>query len=206
MKQQLVHKKIEKQTSEKRHEGALGRSNKKRMSEQNKKIKTYARDPFQFERMIGDYYYERKNFSSAFDFYDSFYQDMDKPEDLFTPQSMRNYIDILLHKNKLNHALHYMGYIINLKPYMIEDIVQLSELYSKKGDSISALLSLLFTYTLTKDYNTEVVKESRDRIDKLYNEVKQLPNTENIRKLIDIYLKEKELSKIVYFIDGLKKD
>ncbi|MBA7668540.1 hypothetical protein ES703_76653 [subsurface metagenome] len=174
--------------------------------DQDKKIESYGKDPFQFERMIGDYYFSRQNFHKAYKFYHSFYQDMDKPVKSFTPQSMRNYVDTLLKKKKTDDALLFMGYIINLKAYMVNDIFYFAELYYNMGDRISSLLVLMFAHTLTEGHISTLHEKSRSIIDQLYDEMKNLPEAQKIINLTDIYLKGENILNIQLIIDGLKKD
>jgi len=174
--------------------------------DEQRKAESYIRDPFQFERMIGDYYYNMQEYERAFTYYSSFYQDMNKPVQVFTPESMRNYVNILLRKGKTDEALLFMGFIINLRPYMLDDIFNFSGVYHAMGDRTSALLVLMFAHTLTEGYDEQTHERSRKLIDELCEEMQFLPEALKILELTDIYLSGNNLSQLQLLIDGVKKE
>ena len=174
--------------------------------DEQRKAESYIRDPFQFERMIGDYYYSRQEYERAFIYYSSFYKDMDKPAQVFTPESMRNYVNILLQQGKTDEALLFMGFIINLKPYMLDDIFNFAGLYHDMGDRTSALLVLMFAHTLTEGYDEQMHARSRKLLDELCEEMQFLPEALKILELTDIYLSGNNLSQLQLLIDGVKKE
>jgi hypothetical protein len=164
----------------------------------------YGKDPFQFERMIGDYYYGRSNYEKALEYYGRFYADMDKPPAIFSPPSMRNFIDVLLRIHKIDEALYFLGYVINLKPYMFDDIHFMADLYSKKGDLVNAVLVLLFAYILSDGCGATERIRCRSRIEKIISQVKELRNFDPIEKLTEIILAGGPCKKIGHLVEELK--
>ncbi len=165
---------------------------------------SYGKDPFQFERMIGDYYYDRNNYEKALEYYERFYADMDKPPAIFSPSSMRNYIGVLLRIHKIDEALYFLGYVINLKPYMLDDIHLMADLYSKKGDLVNAMLVLLFAYILSEGCRVTERKRCRIRIEKIITRIKELQNSGLIEKLTAILLAGGPFKKIRPLVEELK--
>lgn len=177
----------------------------KRNSVQNGAVRVpYEKDPFQFERMLGDYYYEKKNYEKAVKYYESFYSDMEKPPEIFSPASMRNYIDVLLRMNKSNEALYLLGYVVNLKPYMLDDIHFMADLYKKRGNLVSAVLMLLFAYTLSDGYGVTERRKCRNRIEKIIDHIKELQDSGPIEKIISLFLAGGPFQKVRHFVEELK--
>lgn len=176
------------------------------LEEQKRALEAYGKDPFQFERMIADFYYEEGNLDKAQAFYENFYKDLDKPVDSFLPQSMRNYVDILLKQNRRQEALLFMGYIINLKPNMFDDLFNFSRLYYETNDRISALLILMFIDALSEGSDTSSHQRSRDLILQLRSELGDTPEEKKLFNLTDIYLSGKNIGNIPYIIDGLRAE
>jgi len=165
----------------------------------------YGKDPFQFERMLGDYYYEQKNYEKAFERYESFYSDMGKPSEIFSPASMRNYIDVLLRMKKSDEALYLLGYVVNLKPYMLDDIHFMADLYKKNGNLVNAVLMLLFAYTLSDGYGVAERRRCRNRIERIIDHIKELQNPGPVEKLIVLFLAGGPLQKVRHFVEELKE-
>jgi tetratricopeptide (TPR) repeat protein len=165
---------------------------------------SYGKDPFQFERMLGDYYYEQKIYEKASEFYKSFYSDMDKPPEIFSPASMRNYIDILLRVKKSDEAIYFLGYVVNLKPYMLDDIHFMADLYKKTGNLANAVLMLLFAYTLSDGYGNAERRKCRNRIEKIIDHIKELQDTGPVEKLTVLFLAGGPMQKIRHFVEELK--
>ena len=176
------------------------------LEDRKKKIHVCIKDPFQFERMMGDYYYSGNNTDKAYALYESYYEDLDRPIEIFTPDSMRNYVDLLLRKNKPDRALIFMGYIINIKPYMLDDVIYFSEIYYQLNEKISAVLTLLFALALSDGYSNTHHEKVCELIERMTSEMQGLEGSQKILNLTDIYLKSENILDIQLIMDGLRKE
>ena len=174
--------------------------------ERKKRILAYAKDPFQLERMLGDYYFNRSDTERAFSFYGRFYSDLDKPVSSFAARSMRNYAALLLQRNKPGDALRIQGYLVNLKPSMFADLTRLAEMYYQLGDSVSSLLFLMLVNAVAEGSNELFFTESRDRILRLAGELELEENRQGVLELIEIFLTGENASSIPYIVEGLKEN
>lgn len=174
--------------------------------DRKKKIDVCIKDPFQFERMMGDYYYSGNNMDKAYALYESYYENLDRPIEIFTPDSMRNYVDLLLRKNKPDRALIFMGYVINLKPYMLDDVIYFSQIYYRLNEKISAVLTLLFAHALSDGYSNTYHEKTRELIERMTSELQGLEESQKILNLTDIYLKGENILNLQLIIDGLRKE
>jgi tetratricopeptide (TPR) repeat protein len=170
------------------------------------RAQSYSRDCFQFERMMGDYFYYNDNMEKAYIFYKSYYEDLNKPVDTFVPDSMRNYVHLLIKRNEPGSALSILGYIINLKPYMLDDIFLMSELYYRMNDPTSSILVLMFAHTLSEDHSELFHKKSESLIRQTASEIKEKGQPEKITDLVDVYLKGEDIQSVPFLIDGLRKE
>lgn len=176
------------------------------LADRKKKIDLCIKDPFQFERMMGDYYYSGNNMDKAYTLYESYYENLDRPIEIFTPDSMRNYVDLLLRKNKPDRALIFMGYVINLKPYMLDDVIYFSQIYYRLNEKISAVLTLLFAHVLSDGYSNTHHEKTRELIERMTSEMQGLEESQKILNLTDIYLKGEKILNLQIIIDGLRKE
>lgn len=172
----------------------------------NGRAQNYSRDCFQFERMLGDYYYFNDNMEKAYIFYESYYRDLDRPVDTFVPDSMRNYVHLLIKRDEPDSALSMLGYIINLKPYMLDDILYMSELYYRMNDLTSSILVLMFAHTLSDDHIEVFHEKSESLIRKIASEIKEQGGSGKITDLVDVYFKGEDIQSVPFLIDGLRKE
>jgi tetratricopeptide (TPR) repeat protein len=187
-------------------EDEKGFQQRKRMLETKRKIQAYEKDPFQFERMVGDYYYSRKKLEQAYNYYRNYYGDLEKPVESYQPASMRNYVDILLKRNETSQALLHLGYIVNLWPYMFDDLLNLVHIYYELGDGVNALLLLMFIHTLSDGYNISYHTKCEELITKIIETNQNRSDMQKILYLTEIYLTGTNASNIQFIIDGLRKD
>ena len=166
----------------------------------------YLKDPYQFERMIGDYYYGKGGSEKAFDFYESYYRDLDKPVETFVPESTRRYADMLLKRGKTEETLFFIGYIITLKPYMFEDLFGFADLYYGLNDRISALLILMFTHALCEGYSDTHTARCRELVEELGSEMTSEPVGSTARKLAESCLAGEGIPEMLGLVEGLKKE
>ncbi|NLJ05046.1 MAG: hypothetical protein GX435_04950 [Exilispira sp.] len=124
-------------------------------------ISIYSMDPFQLERMMGDYYYKMKEPELALYWYKKFYSNLDKPISYFTIQPLRNYIQLLLDNKEINQAILYQGFLCNLSPYLFDDLYKLADLLSLYKDQLSSLFTLMFINTLSQSYDEIHYKKSQ---------------------------------------------
>jgi len=170
-----------------------------------KNISGAAADPFKFERMMGDYFFYRGDTERAYSYYQNYYANLDKPAGSFNPDSMRHYVDILLQKGSIQEALVYMGYVINLRPYMFNDLFDFSELYYRLNDRTSSLLSLMFINTLAEGYSSRYGEMSRNLIEERILELKQYAQGQTLAWLATVYLTGENITSLPVLIDALKK-
>lgn len=156
-------------------------------------ISIYSMDPFQLERMMGDYYYKMKEPELALYWYKKFYSNLNKPISYFTIQPLRNYIQLLLDNKEINQAILYQGFLCNLSPYLFDDLYKLADLLSLYKDQLSSLFTLMFINTLSQSYDEINYKKSQIFI---------LSTLENLRgselhplayNLVSIYLTGKDI-------------
>jgi tetratricopeptide (TPR) repeat protein len=174
--------------------------------ERRKRYQIYVKDPYQLERMIGDYYYGKSERDKAYAFYERYYRDLDKPIETFVPESARRYADLLLKKSKTEEALFFTGYIITLKPYMFEDLFSFADLYLGLNDRISALLILMFTHSLCEGYDSDLAEKSKTLVGRLGVEMEGLTRGRQAGELARIYLSGERVSEMLRLIEGLKKE
>jgi len=160
----------------------------KYLSEKKRKIESYKKDPFQFERMTGDYFYNQNDTARAYLHYSACYTDLNRPVSSFVPQSMRNYIDILWKSRRTEAALLFQGFLVNLKPYMFTDLFHLARMYYLLDDRQNSLFLLLFIDTLSDGYSTQYYKKARERILLLLEEMKNYPQEKSAREVAGVYL------------------
>ncbi|KKK87180.1 hypothetical protein LCGC14_2755820, partial [marine sediment metagenome] len=172
----------------------------------NDRAQNYSKDCFQFERMLGDYYYFNDNMEKAYIFYESYYDDLDRPVDTFVPGSMRNYVHLFVKRNEPGSALSMLGYIINLKPYMLDDIFFMSELYYRMNDPTSSILVLMFAHTLSEDHSEVFHEKSGALIRQIASAMKEQGRSGKITDLVDVYLKGEGIQRVPFLIDGLRKE
>lgn len=173
---------------------------------QKRRITVYIKDPFQYERMLGDYYYDRNDEEKASIYYGSFYEDLDKPPASFVPRSMRNYTGILLKQGRTEEALLFLGYLVNLKPYMFSDLFRLAKLYYSSGDPTTALLVMMFINTLAEGYSILYYEESRAYILRLIEEMKNEPGEKKAVNLALVYLTGSNLSSVPFLVEGMQRE
>jgi tetratricopeptide (TPR) repeat protein len=174
--------------------------------ERRKRFEIYLKDPYQLERMIGDYYYGKGDREKAFDFYEGYYRDLDKPLETFVPESARRYADLLLKRGKTDEALFFTGYIITLKPYMFEDLFSFADLYYGLNDRVSALLILMFTHALCEGYDKELAEKSRALVQRLGAEMEGSSRGGRAGELAGIYLSGERIPEMLRLVEGLKKE
>jgi tetratricopeptide (TPR) repeat protein len=174
--------------------------------ERRKRFEIYLKDPYQLERMIGDYYYGKGEQQRAYGFYESYYRDLDKPVETFVPESARRYAGLLLKKGKTDEALFFTGYIITLKPYMFEDLFSFADLYYGLNDRISALLILMFAHALCEGYDRDLAEKSRTLVQRLGAEMEGLARGGQAGLLAGLYLSGERSPKMLRLIEGLKKE
>lgn len=160
----------------------------KYLSEKRLKIESYKQDPFQFERMAGDYFYRQHDIKRAYVLYSAYYTNLDRPVSSFIPQSMKNYIDILWKSRRTEAALLYQGFLVNLKPYMFTDLFHLARMYYLLDDRQNSLFLLLFIDTLADGYSKPYCKKAREQIFMLLEEMKYYPKEKNAREVAGVYL------------------
>ena len=170
------------------------------------KLRVFMKDPYQFERMLGDYYCDRGEIERALGFYESYYRDLDKPVETFVPESMRRYADILLKMGKTAETLYFVGYIVAFKPYMLDDLLGFADLYYKINDKISALLILLFTHTLSDGYSDTHTARCRELVEKQGSEMTFEPVGSTARKLAESCLAGERIPEMLSLVEGLKKE
>jgi tetratricopeptide (TPR) repeat protein len=174
--------------------------------EKKKRMEALFGDSYQFERMLGDYYYDRGNVERSLRYYARFYADLDKPIESFAPESMRRYVDVLIKKGNTSEALVFMGYLVNLRPYMLDDLVKFSDLYYMIGDRVSALLLQMFVMTLAEGYSREYYEKSRGMMGLLLAEMKGARESEKIGQLTEIFLTGDNIRNTPLVIDGLERE
>jgi hypothetical protein len=174
--------------------------------EKKKRMEAFFGDAYQFERLLGDYYWGRGNAERSLLFYGRFYTDLDKPVESFVPESMRRYVDVLIKKGNTSEALVFMGYLVNLRPYMLDDLVKFSDLYYMTGDRVSALLLQMFVMTLAEGYSREYYEKSRGMMGLLLTEMKGARGNEGIRNLTEIFLTGENIRNTPLVIDGLERE
>lgn len=177
----------------------------KRLLERKRKLEDFFKDGYQFERMLGDYYHGKGDLERAFLFYGRFYSDMDRPVEFFSPESMRNYVDLLLKRKQTKDALVFMGYLVNLRPYMLDDLVKFSDHYYMLGDSVSALLLQMFITTLSEGYSREYYEKSRGMIGILLAEMRKAPGSGGVEDLADAVFTGENIKEIPRIIKNLEK-
>jgi tetratricopeptide (TPR) repeat protein len=187
-------------------EGAVGGAARESLLEKKKRMEAFFGDVYQFERLLGDYYYERGNVGRALVYYGRFYAELDKPVESFVPESMRRYIDVLIKKGDTSEALVFMGYLVNLRPYMLDDLVKFSDLYYMIGDRVSALLLQMFVMTLSEGYSREFYEKSRGMLGLLHAEMKGARGSEGIGRLTEIFLTGDNLRSTPVVIDELERE
>jgi len=174
------------------------------------RVEGYSRDQLQYERMIGDYYYMRNDYERALLYYDRFYQDLDKPLGSFNPRSMRNYVASLLKQNRVGDAVYFLGFLVNLKPYMFSDLFWLADVYYQLGDRTSALLLMMFANTLADGYSKPFYDESRAIMLRLIGEIEEESDETGIEgkavSLARVYLSGSNLSSFPILIDGMRRE
>ncbi len=174
--------------------------------EKKKRMEAFFGDVYQFERLLGDYYYGRGNVQRALLYYGRFYADLDKPVESFVPESMRRYVDVLIKKGDTGEALVFMGYLVNLRPYMLDDLVKFSDLYYMIGDRVSALLLQMFIMTLAEGYSREFYEKSRGMLGLLLAEMKGARGSERIGRLAEIFLTGADVRDTPLVIDELESE
>jgi tetratricopeptide (TPR) repeat protein len=175
------------------------------LEEKKKRMDAYLGDVYQFERLLGDYYWGRGNVERAHRYYGQFYADLDKPVESFVPESMRRYIDVLMKKGNTSEALVFMGYLVNLRPYMLDDLLKFSDLYYMIGDRVSALLLQMFVVSLSDGYSSEYHERSRGMMGLLLAEMKGSRGNEGVERLAGIFLSGENIRDLPAVIDGLER-
>ncbi|MEJ5273396.1 MAG: hypothetical protein WH035_04655 [Spirochaetota bacterium] len=156
------------------------------------KLLKYKTDPYQLERMMGDYFFRNNQQDEAYKWYFAFYSDLNKPISYFTTQPLRNYIQILINRNEYKEAIIYQGYLCNLFPYMFDDLMALSELFDKIQQPLSSLFISMFMNTLAQNYD-EI--EYRKSIALILSYLEKLKGTEYYKlayNLVNSFLIGKE--------------
>ncbi len=173
------------------------------LSEKQKRIEAVEKDLFQFERMAGDYFYNRSNTERAFVLYSAYYNDLHRPISSFVSQSMRSYIDILWRKRDIEKALFYQGFLVNLKPYMFTELFHLARMYYLSGDRQNSLFLIMFANTLAEGYSASYYTKTGEQMLLLLEEMKNVPQEKSAREVAGIYLTGKNLQAMPSTIETL---
>ena len=156
-------------------------------------ISIYSMDPFQLERMMGDYYYKMKEPELALYWYKKFYNNLNKPLSYYTIQPLRNYIQLLLDFKEINQAILYQGFLCNLSPYLFDDLYKLADLLSLYKDQLSSLFTLMFINTLSQSYDEIHYKKSQIFIFSILEKLKGSEIYQLAYNLVSIYLTGKDI-------------
>jgi tetratricopeptide (TPR) repeat protein len=118
---------------------------------------------------------------------------------------MRRYVDVLMKKGNTSEALVFMGYLVNLRPYMLDDLLKFSDLYYMIGDRVSALLLQMFVMSLSEGYSREYHEKSRGMMGLLLAEMKGSRGNEGVERLAGIFLSGENIRDLPAVIDGLER-
>ncbi len=99
-----------------------------------------------------------------------------------------------------------MGYIINIKPYMLDDVIYFSEIYYQLNEKISAVLTLLFAHALSDGYSNTYHEKVCELMERMTSEMQGLEGSQKILNLTDIYLESENILDIQLIMDGLRKE